>query len=449
MDKRINLIEGNISKALIKLALPIMATSFIQMLYNLTDTMWLGRLSTEAAAAAGTAGFYMWIGASLVLICQIGVSVGVAQGYGRKDLEDVKCYISNGLKLDLMIGIIYSLFLILFRNELIGYFNLDDMVTIDLAIRYLVIIAYGLIFSFINPVFSAIYNAVGNSFLPFVISSLGVIANMVLDPLLIFGIGPFPALGIEGAALATVLSQVLVTIVYLLVSRRNTMLFSHLNLLKFPNVDYIIKIFKLGFPACLQSGIHATISMILTRILAKWGSTTVAVSSIGSQIESITWMTTEGFSSAITAFVGQNYGAKNYKRVKEGYYKGLKIVGAIGIFGTLLLMLAGEPIFKLFTPEDPLAISQGKTYLSILGISQFFVAIEIASAGGFNGLGKTNIPAIIGGVLNALRVPASYILSNTALGMTGVWWSISISSVFKGIILTWLFIYVLKKELKV
>ncbi|MFA7533530.1 MAG: MATE family efflux transporter, partial [Tissierellaceae bacterium] len=98
MDKNINLTEGNISAALTKLALPIMGTSFIQMMYNLTDMMWLGRLNTKAMAAAGTAGFFMWFGMSLVLISQIGVSVGVAQAFGREDMEGVRKNISNGIK---------------------------------------------------------------------------------------------------------------------------------------------------------------------------------------------------------------------------------------------------------------------------------------------------------------------------------------------------------------
>lgn len=448
MDRNINLTEGNITRALTKLALPIMATSFIQMMYNLTDMMWLGRLSTKAVAAAGTAGFFMWLGASLVLICQVGVSVGVAQGHGRQDLDDVKKHISNGIKFNLFIGIIYSLLLIVFRNQVIDFFNIRDVETINLAVSYLVIVSCGFIFHFTNPIFSAIYNASGNSLLPFIISSCGLVTNMVLDPILIFGIGPIPVLGIKGAALATVLAQIIVTLIYIIVSRKNRELFSHLKLFSLPEKDYIIRIFKLGFPACLQSGVHAIISMILTRILGQWGPTPVAVSSVGSQIESITWMTTEGFSTAISAFVGQNYGARNYERVKEGYYSGLKIVGAIGIFATFLLMFAGEPIFRIFTPEDSLAISQGKIYLWILGFSQFFMAMEIASAGGFNGLGRTHIPAITGIVLNGLRVPSAMILASTALGMTGVWWSISVSSIFKGIILTSAMMYVLKKGLR-
>ncbi|MGJ0845788.1 putative efflux protein, MATE family [Tissierella praeacuta DSM 18095] len=447
MSRNINLIEGNISSTLTKLALPIMGTSFIQMMYNLTDMMWLGRLSTKAVAGAGTVGFFMWFGMSLVLISQIGVSVGVSQSYGKGEMDSAREYISSGIKLDIIIGIIYSSLLLIFRHQVIGFFNLNDTETIQLAIDYLVIIAFGFLFHFINPIYSAIFNASGNSITPFIINTMGLITNIILDPILIFGVGPFPKLGIKGAAVATIVAQIVVTSIYILVSRKNKELFSHLHLFKLPKLDYLKRILKLGFPAFLQSGVHASISMVLTKILAKWGSTPVAVQSVGSQIESISWMTAEGFSTAISAFVGQNYGAENYDRVKEGYYAGLKIVGTIGIFATVLLIFFGEPIFRIFTPNDAIAISQGVVYLKILGLSQFFITIEIASAGAFNGIGRTQIPAIIGIILNALRIPGALILSSTVLGMTGVWWSMSISTVFKGIILTSLFIYVLRKGL--
>ena len=187
--------------------------------------------------------------------------------------------------------------------------------------------------------------------------------------------------------------------------------------------------------------------MIIAKIIAGFGSTPVAVQSVGAQIESISWMTAEGFSTAIAAFVGQNYGAKKYNRIEEGYYKGLELVGILGIFATILLIFGGRHVFKIFIPNDPIALDYGVTYLRILGLSQFFMCIEIATAGAFNGLGRTVPPATIGMIFNALRVPAALILSSTALGLNGVWWSISMSSVFKGVILTSIFIFVLKKNL--
>lgn len=445
MDRNVNLKEGNITSVLIKLALPIMGTSFIQMLYTLTDMMWLGRLSTNAVAAAGAVGFFLWLGMSLVLISQIGVSVEVSQAHGRDDIGDAREYVSNGIKLNILIGLTYGMILLIFRNQVIGFFNLDNTEAVTMAIEYLIIIASGILFHFMNPLFSAIFNATGNSITPFKSTAIGLVANIILDPLLIFGMGPIPALGIKGAALATVLAQIVVTLIFIMVTRKNKILFSNLNMLELPKKKYVKRIVKLGLPASMQSSAHAIISMILTRILAQWGATAIAVQSIGSQVESLSWMTAEGFAQAIAAFTGQNYGARNFERVEKGYYKGIQIVGSIGLFATFLLIFGGGFIFKIFTPNDPLAIEQGILYLKILGLSQFFMTIEIASAGAFNGLGKTQIPAKIGITLNLLRIPMALYLSSTFLGMSGVWWSMSISSILKGLVLTSLIIYTFKK----
>ncbi|NLW21643.1 MAG: MATE family efflux transporter [Tissierellia bacterium] len=445
MEKNIRLTEGNITKALVKLALPIMATSFVQMAYNLTDMLWLGRVGTKAVAAAGTAGFFTWFGSSLFMIPKIGAEVGVAQSYGRGDMERAKKFASNTLKLDMVIALIYSLILIVFRHQIIGFFRLGDREVVEMATDYLLIISFGLIFYFINPVFSGIYNGSGNSSTPFKINAVGLVSNMILDPLMILGIGPFPKMGIRGAALATIIAQFAVTCIFILHSWTRSELFKDSNILRVPfEKEYIKTIFKLGLPVSIQQGLFAGIAMVIARIIAQWGPTPVAVQKVGSQIESISWMTAGGFSTAISAFVGQNYGAGKIDRIKEGYKKGLQIVGSIGVFATVLLIFAAEPLFKLFIPNDPEALEIGIRYLRILGISQFFMTIEIGSQGAFNGLGKTIPPSFVSVTFNALRIPAALILSTTFLALDGIWWSISISSVFKGTILTSWYLLVLK-----
>ena len=219
-----------------------------------------------------------------------------------------------------------------------------------------------------------------------------------------------------------------------------------MNIFQIPDKSYLKRIFKLGLPASIQTGLFATIAMIIAKIIAQWGPTPIAVQKVGSQIESLSWMTAGGFSTAISAFIGQNYGAGKWDRIKEGYRKGLVIVGIIGIFATLLLTLGANPIFRLFIPHDEEALGMGITYLRILGLSQFFMAIEIATQGAFNGLGKTIIPAGVGVLFNGLRIPMALILSTTSLGLNGVWWSISISSMFKGIVLTTWYMILLKKS---
>lgn len=445
MSKNLDLKEGKIRSTLVKLALPIMGTSFIHMAYNLTDIMWLGRLSTGAVAAAGTAGFFLWFGSSLVMITQVGVGVNVAQYIGRNDSESAKKYITNGFQLDIFIALLYSLFLFSFRHNIIGFFNLQDSDVIQMAIEYLTIISIGIIFHFLNPIFSAALNSTGNSITPFKINTIGLVANIILDPLLIFGVGPLPQLGIKGAALATIMSQFVVTILFVILGKAFNNIYSHVSLLSKPDMQIVKSIMKLGFPPFLQTGLHAVINMILTKIIAQFGPVAVAVQSIGSQIESISWMTSEGFSSSISAFVGQNYGAKKLERIKEGYKQGIQILGSIGIFTSLLLIFAAKFLFAIFVPNDPIAINEGVIYLRILGLSQFFMCVEIGTIGAFNGLGKTLQPTVNGVVLNVLRIPFALILSSTVLGLSGVWWSISISSILKGIILFIWFRFVLAK----
>ncbi|HRC80935.1 MAG TPA: MATE family efflux transporter, partial [Sedimentibacter sp.] len=432
MIKNVNLTEGKIRTALVKLALPIMGTSFIQMAYNLTDIIWLGRLSTDAVAAAGAAGYFLWLGSALVMIAQVGVGVYVAQLYGKGDLEEAKNYIDNGLQLNLLIAVSYSLFLYIFRHQIIGFFAIEDAHVVKMAVEYLTIISAGITFHFLNPVYSAILNSTGNSITPFKINTIGLVANIVIDPLLILGFGPIPALGVKGAALATILAQFFVTIIFLYTGKKYDTIYSYAKIRKKPDLQIVKNIVMVGFPPCVQVGIHASISIIITRILSTFGPVAIAVSNIGSQIESITWMTAEGFSSAISAFVGQNYGAGKIKRIKEGFIKGIQIVGGIGIFATILLIFGAEPLFTIFTPDDPLAIKEGIVYLRILGLSQFLMAIEIGTTGAFNGLGKTIYPTANGIILNLIRIPSALVLSKTALALSGVWWAITISSNLKG-----------------
>lgn len=215
------------------------------------------------------------------------------------------------------------------------------------------------------------------------------------------------------------------------------------------DLDKVKEIVKLGFPPATQTAVHATIGIVLTRIIAEYGAVAVAVQSIGSQIESLSWMTSEGFAAAISAFVGQNYGAEKFERIKEGYYKGIKLLGYFGIFISLLLIFGARPIFTIFTPNDPQTIAEGVKYLRILGLSQFFMSIEIGTAGAFNGLGLTLPPTITGVIINLLRIPIAMILaSTTALGLSGVWWAVTGTSIAKGIVLFIWFFFVLKRLIK-
>ncbi|NLL00304.1 MAG: MATE family efflux transporter [Clostridiales bacterium] len=445
MSMTANLTERGITKTLFKLALPIMGTSFVQMAYNLIDMIWVGRIGTGAVAAVGTAGFFTWLANAFILIPKIGAEVGVAQSTGQQNMREVKKYIKHSIQMVIFLALLYGLILIAFRDSFIGFFNLGDEAIIQDAISYLVIVSCGFVFFFINPVLTAIFNGYGDSKTPFIINSIGLLANLVLDPLLIMGIGPFPRLGVAGAAIATIISQGIATLLFIIKSKRALNIFSNIHLFTKPDLAHIVRITKLGLPTALQSGLFSIIGMVLARIIAQWGPTPIAVQKVGSQIESISWMTAGGFQSAMSAFVGQNYGAQKWDRVKKGYYIGIIIVSCIGLFATALLFFGARPLFTIFINEEE-AIQQGIQYLRILAFSQLFMCIEIATAGAFNGLGKTIPPSIVGIIFNFIRIPSAIILSSTILGLNGIWWTISMTSILKGIILTSWFVILLRKS---
>lgn len=444
MKKSVSLVSGNISSTLIKLSLPILGTSFIQMAYNMIDMLWVGRIGSSAVAAVGTAGFFTWFGSSLVFISKIGAEIGVSQAIGKKDIKERNKFIYNSLLINIVIAIIYTIFLIVFRKELVGFFKLGDSEINNMAISFLVIVSLGMIFSFLNPLFTGLFNASGSSKIPFIINTIGLIVNIVADPILIFGLFGFPALGVVGAALATVGAQAIVTVIFIISFIKNG--YS----LKLKNKKYIekktiIKICRLGIPTALQNCCFAFFAMIIGRLIASWGPVAIAVQKVGSQIEAISWMTAEGFGAALTAFVGQNYGANRWDRILKGYKVTMILAGFIGIFATILLIFAGKNIFSIFIPEAE-AIEAGGTYLKILGLSQLFMCIEITTAGAFNGLGNTVTPSWVSIILTGLRIPIAILLSGIdTLGLNGVWWSISGTSIAKGIILLSLFNFIIIK----
>ena len=246
-------------------------------------------------------------------------------------------------------------------------------------------------------------------------------------------------LRVIGAALATIIAQIIVTLVFLYDAKKLD-LFQEIKLLSKPDKNHISKILKIGFPPSIQSMLFTCISMYIARLISSFGAISVAVQKVGSQIESISWMAADGFSASINAFTSQNYGATNYNRVQKGYKTGMLVVGLWGLLTSCILIFLPGPIFSCFIHESDI-LPYGIDYLIILGFSQLFMCIEIATQGAFNGLGKTLPPSIVSIVFTSARIPMAIVLSHF-LGVNGVWWAISISSIIKGTILvTWFILY--------
>lgn len=436
MAKQVDLLHGSILKSLTALALPIMGSQLVQMAYNLVDMIWVGRVGAGAVAAVGAAGMFMWLSNGLAILGKTGGQVLVAQRLGAGDKQAAARYAAAAIQLATVISLVYTLLMVAGAGPLIGFFQLNSPQVIAQARVYLIIVGLGMFFSFLNQVLIAVINATGNSHTPFLAMCCGLGLNFVLDPVLIFGVGPVPRMEVAGAALATVMAQVVVFVLLVAYARQDRCLFDAVRLTQRTTRDELWALVRISGPATVMNVVFPLISMYIARM--------VAAQKVGSQIESISWMTADGFAAAVNSFMGQNYGAGNLKRAKKGFAAAFAMMSLWGVFCSCLLIFAAGPIFGFFIPEEAVR-PLGVDYLVILGFSELFMCWEILVEGAYAGLGHTAPPSILSMVLTMARIPLAMVLTSTALGLNGIWWSISISSICKGVILVIMFAVFWKK----
>ena len=448
MSKQVNLLEGSILGKLSVLALPIMMTAFVQMAYNLVDMVWIGQLGSNAVAAVGAAGTYLWIADSCTSVAKTGGQIKVAHSIGEGNPEKAKQFGASAFQMGVSIIMLCILFVLFGHQLMVGVFQFtEEQVHVD-AVNYLLITGtIGVLFSTINQIFTGLYTGIGDSKTPFLANAVGLVINLVMDPVLIFGIGFIPAMGVIGAAVATAGAQGVVTLLFLLISYKRGGLFQGMPVFRKPKMDYIKQVWKLGFPVGLQNVFMSGLSLIIASMIAAWGADAIAVQKVGGQVESIAWMIAGGFSMAVNSFIGQNYGAGKMHRVRKGYNAAMTLMVIWGLLCSLVLIVFPEFLFQIFIRETDV-LDMGVSYLRILGVCQLCVCMEGCSTGAFNGLGETRIPSAVSIVFNLARIPMAILLPMTPLGLDGIWWALTISAILKGVVLTaWYLLYVHKRKL--
>lgn len=442
----LNLTSGPILKTLSELALPIMASSMLGTAYNITDMAWIGMLGAKAVAGVGVGGMYVWLSQGLASLPRMGGQVHAAQACGRGDYEKARSYASAAMQLSLLFGLLFSAACVLFIDPLLGFFQLGDAKTYASARSYMLITCGLLVFSYLNLTLTGLSTAQGDSKTPLMANLLGLISNMILDPMLILGIGPFPRLETVGAAIATVTAQILVFLVLLIKSLRaeEPNILRRIRLFtRFP-ADYYKDIFRIGFPTAIQGTLYCFISMVLTRMVSSFGAAAIATQRVGGQIESLSWNTADGFGSALNAFTAQNYGAGNSDRIRKGYRISFIIIALWGLLVTAAFVFFPTPISRLFFHETD-AIAIAVDYLIIIGFSEAFMSVELLTIGALSGLGRTRLCSIISIVLTGARIPLAMLLSGTSLGLNGIWWALALTSIIKGIVFTLTFHHISKR----
>ena len=441
-----NLTKGPILKTLTKLAIPIMASSFLGTLYNITDMAWIGLLGSKAVAGVGVGGMFTWLSQGLAAMARMGGQVQVAQCIGRGERDRAHGFAQAAVQLATLMGMAYAVISLLFTRQMVAFFQLTDPEAQTAALSYTKIACGLIVFSFLTLTMTGLYTAQGDSKTPFLANLIGLITNMILDPVLILGPGPFPKLGVVGAAIATVTAQAIVMTMMILgviIQKKENVLKGIRLTAKIPK-EYLGGLCRIGIPTAIQGMAYCAISMVLTRMVSAYGAEAVATQRVGGQIESISWNTADGFAAALNAFIAQNYGAGKMDRVRKGYRASLWTVGIWGLLISFVFICFPQAIADIFFHE-PKAVATAVGYLVIIGFSEAFMCVELTTVGALSGLGRTRLCSIISITFTSARIPLAIILGGL-IGLNGIWWALSITSIIKGIIFTCTFLWITRKR---
>jgi len=424
-----------------------MATQIFQMAYNLIDMFFVGRISSDAVAATGSAGMFIWLSVAFFLIGSMGAEIGVSQNKGRGDVATAKLFAQNALFIALVLGIIFAAVIVLFTDALISLIGIQEAHVARDAALYLRIIGIAFPMLFMNNAITGAFNGSGNSRLPFYLKMIGLIVNVIASPILIFTLD----LGVMGAAIGTAIGYTVTgSLLIFAIKHPKTSPFENFSFREVlhPDKATIRQILKWSLPVAIESGSFTMLTMFIINMIASFGADAIATKQIGVQIESLTWLVGGGYAAAFTSFVGQNYGANEIGRIKKGFRISLLVQGSWGTFTTLVLIFGGGAIFSIFT-DNPEIIASGIRYLYIGAFIQIASCIEAVCAGAFRGMGKTLPPSITTITFNILRVFIAFGLSRTPLGLYGVFIGGASGVLLRGIALPiWYFIYSRKKFAK-
>ena len=419
--KQLNLTSGPILRTLSELALPIMASSFLSTAYNITDMAWIGMLGSKAVAGVGVGGMYVWLSQGLSSLARMGGQVNMAHSLGRGDQKTAAGFAQAALQLTILFSLLVTLISMLFTNPLLQFFALNDAETYNSARIYMRITCGLILFSFLSQVLTGLFTAQGDSKTPLKANFFGLVLNMILDPLLVLGVGPFPRLEVVGAAVATVTAQIIVLLILITGIIRDhgeSNVLRNIRLLSKPDFTYVKGVFHIGIPTALQGSIYCIISMILTRMVSGFGAGAIAVQRVGGKTD----------------------------RIKKGYNISLRLLVCWTALITIAFVFFPRQISVLFFHEEEV-VRLSIDYLRIIGFSEILLSVEMMTVGALSGLGRTQLCSVISITLTVMRIPLALILSGTSLGLNGIWWALTLSSVSKGILFYIVFQYICRHSL--
>ena len=428
-------VSGSIDRAVLHLGAPAALSALLQAGFLIVDAFWLGRVGPAAVAAASTAGFAMWLAQTIGEGSAAGSGSVLAAAVGSGDRAAVGRAAAAGQSLAvwaslLVVGI--GLWLV---RPLFEFMGTDRAVT-QPGVANLVIVLLGMPSYFLFSWISAAFRAAGDAATALRLLAVAAAVNVVLDPLLIFGVGPLPRLGVAGAASATVLA-------WTVGCARGWQLLGRLGIrprplafLRPPAESWAA--LRVGLPLAVEGALFSLIYVLLTRVTTTFGTPAVAALGIGHKLEVLNYFVCAGMGAAATTLVGQNLGAGDPVRASRVAWRTLFLtILPVGLVTVVLVSKPAAAVSVFISDHE--VVAAGVTYVLLVGMSQVFMAAEVVLVGAFAGAQWTVVPAVLEIALTAARVPVAGWLVARGWGVEAVWLAIAATCVVKGTVLAVLF----------
>ncbi len=420
--------KSGIYRTLLALAVPIMLNNLLQMLYNLVDAYFLGRISA-AALSAPTISFTLIF---FIVVFGLGFSMAgttlIAQSTGKGDLERANFYAGQTTTMIMAMSVILSVLGLIFTPAMLRVMQVPAD-AFEYTRQYMTIIFAGMPLMFITFVHRAVLQGVGDSVTPLIVQIITILLNVVLDPILIFGLGPIPALEVAGAAYATVISRgigaIVATIMLVRGARGIRLRREHLR----PDWAAWKRITDIGLPNAIGQAVPAFGFTVLQGVVNSLGTAVVAAFGVGNRIVSLFNMPAIGFAQATTSVVGQQLGARRKDLAVVAVRQSVLTVGVFITVGMTLTFLFGGRFIRFFV-DDAEVIRYGAELFRILSPSVILYTLFTVISGAFQGGGDTR-PVMVLNVarLWGIRVPLAYVLAILlAWGPAGIWWAMFASN---------------------
>lgn len=436
MDKnKVDLLNGKLTATILRLAYPIAIATTIQMLYNLVDTFWLGKLGREALSAPVISFQVLFFLISIAIGFSVPATSLVSQYLGAKKKERAQLAAGNILLYIMVLSVLLAGIGLIFQKQILILLD-TPRDTFALTFSYMRIILLGLPLAFPFFLYRSVMEGYGDTKSPLKIELMSVTGNLILDPLLIFGWLGFPQMGVAGAALATVIARTFSSAVgmYLIFSGKKGLKISLPDLK--PDREILPMIWKIGLPAAVGMAGTSLGFIIIQKIVNNFGTVVISAYGIASRVIHLFMMPCMAIARAVTAMVGQNLGADQYRRAQNTLKKAVGLSVSFLIVPIALTMVMGQHILKAFIPQDPAVHQLGQTMFLIITPSLLFFALTAIIGGAFNGSGYT-VPMMTVNIARIwlFRLPIIYVLSILVFGgpgneraVLGIWWGMFFSN---------------------